>query len=80
MADLQVGDIFSIGHVDIKVVLPAPNSNGKVYKVDNSNRKQRCQGCNHLMDYGQDECSWCGNSLAGAEVVELEPVVSFMDA
>lgn len=79
-ADLQVGDIFSVGNVEIKVVLPAPHSNGKVYMVDNNHNKLRCPGCDHLMDYGQEECSWCGSPLADAEVVELEPVKSFMDA
>jgi hypothetical protein len=77
-ADLQIGDSFIIGRIRLKVLQPSAaksvNGNG-----DESYLKLRCPDCSHLMDYGQDECSWCGGSLADAEIVELEPEISFMD-
>jgi predicted component of type VI protein secretion system len=77
-ADLQIGDSFIIGRVRLKVVPPdaAQNGNGP---GANGNMKARCPSCENLMDFGLDECNWCRTSLAEAEMVELEPEVSFRD-
>jgi len=77
-ADLQIGDSFKIGRVRLKVVLPSAAQNGDGSGF-NSNLKARCPACSNLMDFGEDDCSWCGGSLADAETVELEPETSFMD-
>lgn len=77
-ADLQLGDSFVIGQVTLKITEPQPEGVGNGQTSD-SNLKARCPACTHLMDFGQEECSWCGTSLAEAETVELEPKKSFMD-
>jgi predicted component of type VI protein secretion system len=79
-ADLQIGDAITIGRVRLKVVLPNQVSSHNGHNGNgNGQLKHRCPACSHLMDYGQENCSWCGSSLADAETVELEPERSFMD-
>ena len=77
-ADLQLGDMFIIGRVRLMVVQPQSGQSGNGL-LSNSNQKALCPACEHLMDFGQEDCSWCGTSLAEAEMVELEVVKSFMD-
>lgn len=77
-SDLQIGDSFIIGQVKLKVVLPSAVHSG-TGDIADGNLRSRCPSCNHLMDYGQADCSWCGTSLAEAEKVVLKRVISFMD-
>ena len=68
-ADLKPGDNFLIGRVPMRVKNGYLNGNGV---GPHSNLKARCPSCSQLMDFGEENCAWCGASLADAETVELE--------
>lgn len=68
-ADLKPGDSFMVGRVPMKIGLGYLNGNGT---TPTGELKLRCPSCGQLMDFGEEDCSWCGASLADATTVEFE--------